>query len=284
MRRLLLSVLLAVPVLLCGLTRAPLAPATVPELQLTVLGTGAAWPVPRLGCCCGTCDAARNGSPRTRRMRSSLKIGRDAWLLADVGPDAYRQLEGLPVPRPRAVLLTHTHHDHCAGVSDLHPLVKGVPIPLLTEPRIFTELCTIAPWAPQTFAPRDANQPVTIGPWTVRDFPLEHGSRTVGFRVEAQGHAIAYVTDVDRVPDVALPHLQRLDLMVLDGTNLGRAGAEHIGVPAIRALLAATRPRGVLFTHVGHDAPPHEQLGARVRAAFPGADVAYDGLTVEVPR
>src|SRR5687768_9142977 len=108
----------------------PAAPAD-PAPELTFLGTGAAWPVPPLGCACVTCGAARTDSPRSRRLRSSLKIGRSPFLLVDFGMDIYHQLAPLADPRPLAALLTHTHLDHAGGATDLHPLDRAGPIPLL---------------------------------------------------------------------------------------------------------------------------------------------------------
>ena len=283
-RALLVSLLLTALTGLCGLTRPPAtAPPIDPVLRVQFLGTGAAWPVPRLGCSCATCDAARTTSPRTRRLRSSLLLGTSPFLVVDIGPDIYRQLVDLPQPRPAAVLLTHTHQDHAGGVSDLHPLTQRLALPLLSAPPIWDDLLAESRFARSTFLFRDARAPVSVGAYSVRSFPLEHGTHSVGFRVEAQGHALGYVTDVDRVPDETLPALQNLDLMILDGTNVGdkHPSPAHISPDGIRALVARTHPKRLLFTHVGHAAPPHERLSADVRASYEAADVAYDGFTTQ---
>lgn len=279
-------VLILIWIAILGMSRGDVsAPVSDPELEVTFLGTGAAWPVPRLGCACDTCGAARTDSPRTRRLRSSLKIGRSPFLLVDFGMDIYHQLVPLSDPRPLAALLTHTHLDHAGGATDLHPLDRKGPIPLLTSPSVWGELKSRSPWADGTFAFRDGSTPQRVGPYTVRTFPLEHGTTAVGFRVEVGGRVLAYVCDVDRVPEGSLASLCDVDLMILDGTTAvderpGDVHAHrHIGPDAIRALLAATRPDRVIFTHIGHGAPRHERSAARAKELY-GAEVAHDGLVL----
>ena len=86
-----------------------------------MLGSSAAWPIPRLGCDCEQCTSS---DPRDRRLRSSLLV--DGRILVDAGPDAYQQLLGAGVV-PEAILLTHHHHDHMLG---LHVLSKAGRLPL----------------------------------------------------------------------------------------------------------------------------------------------------------
>ena len=90
------------------------------------LGTGAAWPIPRLGCSCPQCSS---DDPRDARLRSSILVERR--VLVDAGPDAYAQLRRADVV-PEAVVLTHGHHDHVLG---LHELAKLRRLPLyMTKP------------------------------------------------------------------------------------------------------------------------------------------------------
>lgn len=269
-------------------------PAPAARTPLEFLGTGAAWPIPRLDCACVTCKAARTTSPRSRRSRASLKIGADPFLIVDIGPDAYRHLDRQPRARPLAILLTHTHQDHMNGASDFFPLAgKDRPVPIYSVPDVLRELEQLAPWARANFEFHDARDVQRIGPFTVESFPLVHGSHTVGFRVTADGRSLAYVCDVDSVPAGSLKYLQKLDLMVIDGTNVGlepgpvdpvgevNAEPAHIKPDAILRLIRDTRPRRVVFTHIGHMAQPHEELVRRVKRIY-GGEAAYDGWKTEL--
>ena len=60
-------------------------------LKALVLGSSAAWPIPRLGC---DCDQCTSSDPRDQRLRSSLLV--DGRILVDAGPDAYEQLRIFP--------------------------------------------------------------------------------------------------------------------------------------------------------------------------------------------
>jgi len=86
-------------------------------LEITFLGTGAAWGLPELGCQCLVCRTMRErGEERTR---TCLLLRGKETLLLDCGPDARRQLLDRLGQPPDAILLTHAHGDHFLGLDDL---------------------------------------------------------------------------------------------------------------------------------------------------------------------
>ncbi|HRZ10463.1 MAG TPA: MBL fold metallo-hydrolase, partial [Gemmatimonadales bacterium] len=86
-------------------------------MRLTFLGTGTSFGVPQVGCGCEVC---RSDDPRDRRTRSGalLRAG-GATLLLDSPPELRLQLVGQGVSELSAVLYTHEHADHTAGIDDL---------------------------------------------------------------------------------------------------------------------------------------------------------------------
>ena len=98
-------------------------------IRITILGCGNSTGVPSADGGWGTCDPTE---PRNRRLRSSILIQKDdTTVLIDAGPDLRQQLLSANVRKLDAVIFTHVHADHSAGVDDLRPFViyGGSPLP-----------------------------------------------------------------------------------------------------------------------------------------------------------
>src|SRR5690606_39267548 len=109
-------------------------------MKITVLGCGSSVGTPAAGGFWGRCDPAE---PRNRRNRASLLVQSDTTnILIDTTPDLRLQLNTHPVDRLDAVLLTHMHADHTAGLDDLRPLAfhNSMAIPLYCSKPTMDEL------------------------------------------------------------------------------------------------------------------------------------------------
>src|SRR5690606_8385337 len=105
-----------------------------PRMQVTLLGTGTSTGVPVIGCQCGVC---RSSDPRDNRTRCSALISIDGLtVVIDTGPDFRQQALRHGIREVDAVLLTHHHADHIAGMDDLRPFFFGNdrPIPCYAHP------------------------------------------------------------------------------------------------------------------------------------------------------
>ena len=83
-------------------------------MKVTFLGTGTSQGVPVIGC---TCEVCRSLDYRDKRLRTSVHLEADGLsLVIDTGPDFRQQMLRENISRLDAVILTHAHRDHTAGI------------------------------------------------------------------------------------------------------------------------------------------------------------------------
>lgn len=86
-------------------------------MKITFLGTGTSQGVPVIACDCKTC---LSDDPHDKRLRTSLLLEKDeAVILFDAGPDFRQQMLREKVMKLDAIILTHEHKDHIAGMDDV---------------------------------------------------------------------------------------------------------------------------------------------------------------------
>jgi phosphoribosyl 1,2-cyclic phosphate phosphodiesterase len=254
-------------------------------MRLTFLGTGTSHGVPMIGC---TCDVCRSSDPRDRRWRPSIYLeGASGAVLVDTGPDLRAQALAYGVTRVDAILYTHGHADHVVGLDEVrrfNALQRG-EIPCYADRLTIEEVTRMFGYVFDPCTPKGGGVPQVrltevehgvprrVAGLDVLPLTVYHGERPVlGFRVGP----FAYLTDCSRIPDETWPHLQGLDVLVLDALR-ERPHPTHFSLA--EAVDAATRlgARQTYFTHICHDLP-HEATCARLPA---GMALAYDGLRVE---
>ena len=86
-------------------------------MQITLLGTGTSQGVPVIACDCEVC---KSENPKDKRLRSSVMIEiNNKTFIIDTGPDFRQQMLRENVQEIDAILYTHHHKDHVAGMDDV---------------------------------------------------------------------------------------------------------------------------------------------------------------------
>lgn len=255
-------------------------------MRVVFLGTATSYGVPQIGCACSTCTSS---DPHNKRTRASIYLETDenVHLLIDTGPEMRVQALREGVTWVDAVLFTHFHADHTAGIDDLkafNAALKGV-LPAYGDAgtgaslrQRFGYAFEGTPWVgliPHvTFTTVDA-EPFYVGPTCVQPVPMRHGSiRATGYRMGR----FAYLTDTNHVPERSWKLLDNLDTLVVD-TLRWEPHPTHMSVYQALELIDALRPRQAFLTHVSHRLE-HAETNRRLP---PSVRVAYDGLRLELP-
>jgi phosphoribosyl 1,2-cyclic phosphate phosphodiesterase len=261
-------------------------------VRVVLLGSGGSAGVPVLGGPDGSGDwgACDPTEPKNRRTRSSIVVDSgQGRLLVDTPPDLRNQLLDCRIPSIDAVLFTHAHADHIAGLDDVRILNRIVNRPL----EAFASEATLAeltrrfgyafrPWEPPGFfrpvlIPRvvSVGQQIDIAGLPIRIFHQSHGrSDSLGLRIGGFG----YSTDVVALDDEALEALSGVDVWVV-GCFL-RKGPHwtHADLSQVLDWVRQLQPRRTVLTHMGSDM----DWDWMRRNLPPGVEAGYDGLVLEV--
>lgn len=254
--------------------------------KLIFLGTGTSVGVPTLGCGCPVCQST---DPRNNRTRCSLVVGLpEGTLLIDTTPDMRMQLLRERVDLVHAVLYTHEHADHLFGLDDLRvfPYYLGHRLPLYCEEQVEARIRKSFDYAfgpeaelSQASYPKLVFERIGLEPFHIlgaRIIPIRlyHGKfRVLGFRI---GN-IAYCTDVNGIPDESWPHLEGLDVFIVDALR-SQFHPTHFNLTQAVEAAKQVGAKRTLFTHMAHDLE-HVATNAMLP---PGMELAYDGLSIEL--
>lgn len=203
------------------------------------------------------------------------------------------------------IFLTHTHMDHIAGIPFCEPFfnprnrfrlwsghlsgtdLRGVLRSFMAAP--------LFPVPPEIFSAslefNDFVAGATLEPRpgvVIRTAPLNHPNGATGYRLDAGGRSVCYITDTEHIPGVpdqsVLGLVQGADVMIYDCTYTDEEFERHVGwghstwEEGLRLAEAAGVKRLVIFHHdPSHDDAFMDRLAMRAETARPGTMVAREG-------
>lgn len=256
-----------------------------PPLTITFLGTGTSSGVPMVACDCVVC---RSTNPRDKRLRSSILVeSPTTTLVIDTGPDFRYQMLRAGVRKLDAVLFTHPHKDHVAGLDDVRAFnffahkAMDVYCNELTEAVILREF-------PYAFAehkypgvPEIHLHTLDTTPFWVGDIPVEpilvwHLKMPVlGFRFGA----FTYITDANRIEEGEQQKVKGSTHLVLNALRR-EPHISHFTLSEALAMADLLEADQAYFTHISHQLGEHEAVSQHLPA---GRFLAFDQLKLEIP-
>lgn len=263
------------------------------------LGTGTSAGVPMIGCDCPVC---KSPDPHNHRLRSSAYLtAGDLRILIDTSPDFREQALHADIRRIDATLITHAHVDHLFGLDDIrriNTVQNDAPMPLYASSSTIEDIRRIfdyifRPNVPGTYRPKldlrpfedsisipaqdDSDATLEITP-----FEVTHGwTHTQGFRFDFCERALAYMPDLNALPDQSRDVIRGVDVLVLD-TLRYRPHPTHLSLDQSLAIIADVKPARAYLTHICHDFD-HTALVAELDArGLSNVRPAYDGLEISI--
>ncbi len=258
-------------------------------MKILFLGTSAGWPLPRLGCSCQIC---KSKDPRDIRLRPAVLINDS--ILIDAPPDIYHQLLKISnssylISNIKALILTHAHPDHVLGFYDLTHLYNRVE----KEPKLITtqevlnglrqiHRFSIAPFKPEIIVPKET---MVIDNIKIAFYPVHH-NHTPCYAIKMKGEKIfLYIPDIKRLPRSERKPFKGVNLLVLDGSSLGKRGQTriHQSIEEGIRLAQELHPKQCFFTHIGHITGTYKDLEKFVQKnGGRNFHIAYDGLELQL--
>lgn len=254
-------------------------------MKITFLGTGTSQGVPVILCSCPVCASS---DPRDQRLRTSVMIESNDGRITviDTGPDFRQQMLREKPPRVDAVVFTHAHKDHIAGLDDVRPfnfatkqdmpVYGSVDVMKALEREFYYVFEAVKyPGVPRITVHTIDNTPFELNGCRFEPIQLWHHRMPVfGFRIGD----FAYITDANLIPAEEMLKLTRLKVLVINALRK-ETHVSHFNLEQALAIIAELRPEQAYLTHISHQLGLH----AEEEALLPqGVRLAYDGLKIEI--
>ena len=246
-------------------------------MRIMLLGTGDAVGTPRIGCDCPACADAKKGGKSRRYRPCYLFSDGTVHVLVDTGPDMRSQLLEHDIRQFDAVVLSHHHRDHSAGLGDFWRVKSKMPVygskPCLDY--VMNE------YSFMDFIRHDQAlyEPFTIGEMEFTFFEVSHPPIEVstGIRIRHNGKTVIYTGDTNLdIPAKSLEIMKNADLLIADAIVPPHIHIDkHMNAEDAMNLAARLKPKQTVFVHIAHIFYPHDE-GAK---KYP---LGYDGMVIDL--
>ncbi|WP_439879862.1 MBL fold metallo-hydrolase [Pontibacter sp. MBLB2868] len=253
-------------------------------MKVTFLGTGTSQGVPVIGCSCEVC---RSVDYRDKRLRVSVHLQvDDKSIIIDSGPDFRQQVLRERIKKLDALVFTHEHKDHTAGLDDIRAFnfSQHKDMPLFAEERVLEQLKREFAYIFADFKypgiPQVQLHPITEEPFEVEGVPfipirVKHYKLPVlGFRVGD----FTYITDANYISAAEKEKIRGSKVIALNALRK-EPHISHFSLQEAVDLLEDLQPEKAYLTHISHLLGSHREVELELPDFI---RLAYDGLQIEV--
>jgi phosphoribosyl 1,2-cyclic phosphate phosphodiesterase len=253
-------------------------------VTVTFLGTGTSQGVPVIACGCEVCTSA---DPYDKRLRTSVMIeSDDKTVVIDSGPDFRYQMLREKVKKLDAIVFTHEHKDHIAGMDDIRAFnyFQNAPVDIYAVPRVqealkrefayvFAEFKY--PGIPQVNMHTIGLEPFNIG--SIKFIPIEvmhYKLPVLGFRI----NNFTYITDAKTVSAAEVQKIKGTDILVINALQT-ESHISHFTLDEALMFAQEVGARKTYLTHISHRLGRYQAISSQLPQ---GIELAYDGLKMVI--
>jgi phosphoribosyl 1,2-cyclic phosphate phosphodiesterase len=251
-------------------------------VKVRFLGTGTSQGVPVIAC---TCEVCTSPDFRNKRLRSSVLIETGGTeIVIDTGPDFRQQMLRNNQTTLDAVLFTHAHRDHTAGLDDIRAFnhKTDTDMPVYAEKNVLEQLKlefhyifaeNKYPGIPRIFPHIIDTEPFFIN--TIKVIPirvLHYKLPVLGFRISN----FCYITDAKTITDTEIEKIKGTEILVINALQRD-AHISHFTLDEAIVFAQKIGAKHTYFTHISHKLGTHEAVSQLLP---PSISLAYDDLEV----
>ena len=251
-----------------------------PDLKITFLGTGTSSGVPMIACSCEVCTST---DTKDKRLRSSILVqSKTTTLVVDTTPDFRYQMLRADVKHLDAVIFTHPHKDHIAGLDDVRAYNFFTKQPMeiyanaLTEEALRREFNYAFaenqyPGLPKLNINTITTEPFTVGDITIIPIVVYHLNMPVlGFRFGK----FTYITDANNIDEREKEKIKGSEVVVLNALRNAKH-ISHFSLNEATAIVTELNIPAAYFTHMSHQIGKHVDVNKTLPSNM---QLAWDGL------
>jgi len=255
-----------------------------PSLNITFLGTGTSTGIPMIACPCEVCSSA---DAKDKRLRTSILVqSEETTFVVDTTPDFRQQMLRINNKKLDAVLFTHPHKDHTAGLDDVRAYnffshkAMDVYANSLTEEALKREFAYVFsdkryPGIPELNLITIDETPFFIGDIKIIPVQVWHYKMPVyAFRF---GN-FTYITDANRIDENEKEKIRGSEILVVNALRK-EDHISHFNLQQAIDLVEELKITRAYFTHISHQLGKHVEINALLPS---GIELAYDGLHVSI--
>jgi phosphoribosyl 1,2-cyclic phosphate phosphodiesterase len=256
----------------------------VSKVRVTILGSGTSQGVPVIACDCHVCASS---DPFDKRLRSSIMISVNGQnYVIDSGPDFRQQMLNHSVKSLRAVIFTHEHKDHLAGLDDVRAFNYR-------EQRDMEIYCTDQvkealhrefhyvfkaeryPGIPSLNLNRIEN-----APFKLIDGPVLRPVEVMHYKMRVFGYRLGdftYITDAKTVSSKEIYKIKGSKILIINALHQSEH-LSHFNLKEALEFIEEVKPERAYLTHISHLFGKHREIE---KLLPPNVFPAYDGLTFD---
>ena len=254
-------------------------------MKITILGSGTSQGVPVIAC---ECDVCASTDPLDKRLRASILISdKDQNFVIDTGPDFRQQMLRAHVKSLRAIIYTHEHKDHVAGMDDVRAFnyCERRDMEIFCTERVENALKKEFhyvfsndnyPGIPTVHLNRIENKSFQLpdGPMITPIEVMHYKMPVFGYRI----NDFTYITDAKTIAPAEIEKVKGTKILIINALHRSEH-ISHFNLEEALAFIAIIQPEKAYLTHISHLFGKHREIEESLpKNVF----VAYDGLEIEV--